>query len=266
MNAQDKVLEAKDIVISFGGLKALNGINLYLKRNEILGLIGPNGSGKTTFFNVVSGLYTPDSGSVIFNSETITGKTPQAIASLGVIRTFQTSRLWNELSILDNLLLGTFMQKKPGIASTLFTYKKVKEDFKRKGEEALALLSIFNPELVRTRSRRAKELALVDRRRVEITRAILTKPQILLLDEPAAGMDPAETRQLMEDISKIKQEKKELSIIIIEHDMAVISTIAERVVVFNFGKKIAEGLFSEISANKEVREAYLGKEHKHAGN
>ncbi len=254
-----KLLEAKDIVVQFGGLKAINGVNLFVNRGEILGLIGPNGSGKTTFFNVVTGIYTVTQGDILFQGKSISGKKPQEIARLGIVRTFQNSRLWFDLSVLDNVILGMYMRPRPSSLLTLYNFKKIKEDFRKKAEEALAILSTFNEELVTNCYRRASELALVDRRRVEICRALAANPQLLLLDEPSAGMDPAETNQLMEDIKKLKQTKEDIGIIIIEHDMSVISSIAQRVVVFNFGKKIAEGNFKEIQANEEVREAYLGK-------
>ena len=247
--------------MSFGGLKALNDVTVTLSNNEILGLIGPNGSGKTTFFNVTTGIYCPTEGSILFEDRDIAGATPQDIARGGVLRTFQSSRLWLELSILDNLLLGMWMREKPSTLTAVLRHKKVKEDFARKAVEALDIMSVFSEELAENPYRQVKELALVDRRRVEISRALLARPRLLLLDEPAAGMDPSETRELMSDIRKMKERVGNLGVIIIEHDMDVISDIAERVVVFNFGRKIAEGTFTEIRGNKEVREAYLGKEY-----
>jgi ABC-type branched-subunit amino acid transport system ATPase component len=245
--------------MEFGGLKALNGVDVEAKSGEILGLIGPNGSGKTTFFNVTTGIYTPTSGSIDFKGENIIGRTCQEIAGLGIIRTFQTSRLWFDMSIIDNVLLGMFMRQKPGLLSAVFKPRSLMDDFKEKIEEAREVLSIFDPELASNCYRKARDLSLVDRRRVEICRAIVAEPILLLLDEPAAGMDVAETKELMSDIEKLKEEKGNIGVIVIEHDMMVISSIAQRVIVFNFGKKIAEGSYSEIKSNDEVREAYLGK-------
>jgi branched-chain amino acid transport system ATP-binding protein len=261
MSADDRrsLLEARGIVMNFGGLKALNGVDVEVRPNEILGLIGPNGSGKTTFFNVVTGIYRPTAGSILFQGREIAGRSSREIAGLGVIRTFQSSRLWFSLSILDNVLLGMYLRPHPGIWQTLFRHRALERDFSRKAEEALAVLSLFDPELARNPYRRAQDLSLVDRRRVEIARAVVAGPRLLLLDEPAAGMDVAETRQLMQDIRRLKEERKDLGVIVIEHDMSVISTIAERVVVLNFGRKITEGSFEQIRANPEVREAYLGK-------
>lgn len=253
------LLSAQNIVMEFGGLKALNGVDVEAKSGEILGLIGPNGSGKTTFFNVTTGIYTPTSGSIDFKGENIIGRTCQEIAGLGIIRTFQTSRLWFDMSIIDNVLLGMFMRQKPGLLSAVFKPRSLMDDFKEKIEEAREVLSIFDPELASNCYRKARDLSLVDRRRVEICRAIVAEPILLLLDEPAAGMDVAETKELMSDIEKLKEEKGNIGVIVIEHDMMVISSIAQRVIVFNFGKKIAEGSYSEIKSNDEVREAYLGK-------
>ncbi len=261
MKSSDGVLlEAKNIVMKFGGLKALDGVDVEASKGEILGLIGPNGSGKTTFFNVVTGIYRPTEGRVFFKGNDIGGESEQEIARRGIIRTFQNSRLWLELSVLDNVLLGMFLREKPGILPVIFNYRAIVKDFSEKAEECLEVLSIFDPELSANCYRRARDLSLVDRRRVEICRAVVANPQLLLLDEPSAGMDINETRELMDDIQKIKEEKGDIGVIVIEHDMLVISTIAERVIVFNFGKKIAEGTYQEIRDNQEVREAYLGKQ------
>jgi len=256
---ENLLLDARSIVMSFGGLRALNEVDVCVRENEILGLIGPNGSGKTTFFNIVTGIYRPTSGSLRFRSEEIGGLSPQEIAGRGILRTFQSSRLWLELSIVDTLLLGMWMQRKTPFLKSIFLPRRLQAEYSEKIDQALEILTIFNPELSAGRYRQVKELPLVDRRRVEICRALLADPVLLLLDEPAAGMDPSETRELMTDIRKMKERVSSLSVIVIEHDMDVISDIAERVVVFNFGKKISEGPFSEIRRNAEVREAYLGK-------
>ena len=260
MSKTDAFFKVDDLVMQFGGLKALGGVDLEVHKGQVLGLLGPNGAGKTTMFNVATGMYSPTSGSLTYEGQSIAGLKAQRISEMGIIRTFQKTRLWFDISVLDNLLLGMFMRPKPGILKSLFQYKEVERDLRAKSDEALEVMGIFNPELAVNYYRRVKELSLVDLRRVEICRAILAQPKLLLLDEPAAGMDPSETCQLMEDLGKVRRRIPGLGIIIIEHDMEVISGIAERVVVLNFGKKIAEGTFQEIKADPEVRAAYLGDE------
>lgn len=261
MNKEQPLLSAKNVVMQFGGLKALNDIDVYVNRGEVLGIIGPNGSGKTTFFNVITGIYVPTEGRIDYLGEMLNGLNVQQISKKGILRTFQSSRLWNDLSILDNLLLGMWLKPRPGVIQALFNRKAIDTDFAQKAERALELAEVFNPELAEKPYRRVKDLPLVDRRRIEICRALLADPELLLLDEPAAGMDTAETRELMEDIDKLRKQREGIGIIIIEHDMSVISSIANRVVALNFGQKIAEGSFNEVKQNKEVKEAYLGKEY-----
>lgn len=258
-NDATPLLKAVNIEMYFGGLRALSGLDIEVYNNEILGLIGPNGSGKTTFFNVVTGIYIPTKGEIFYNNKNIAGKKPREIAKAGISRTFQNSRLWMELSVVENVLLGMFIQKKSKFVQILFNYQKIQREFAEKIDAAKEILSVFNPELATNCHKKASDLSLVDRRRVEICRAIAAKPKLLLLDEPSSGMDSAETRDLMYDIEKLKRERGNIGIIIIEHDMHVISTIAERVIVLNFGNKIVEGTFEVIKSNSEVREAYLGK-------
>jgi ABC-type branched-subunit amino acid transport system ATPase component len=254
------LLNTEALTMQFGGLKALNSVNITVYEDQVLGLIGPNGAGKTTFFNMLTGIYTPTEGDITFNSTSLVGKTPTDIARAGVIRTFQTCRLWDNMSILENLLLGTYMRPRPGLFETLFKFTKVKDDFAEKAEEALDTVKRFDSTLADKHDRKVSELSLVERRRVEISRAILTKPKLLLLDEPAAGMDPSETRQLMDDIIKLRTTFAKMSILLIEHDMTFMSGIADRVAILNFGTKIAEGSFDEVKTNPEVVAAYLGVE------
>ncbi len=258
-NCEKKLLlETRSLTMQFGGLRALNCVDVAISEGQIFGLIGPNGAGKTTFFNMLTGIYHPTEGDILMHGASQLGKTPAQIAHDGTVRTFQACRLWNSMSILENLLLGTYMRPRPGLLQTLFQYKKVKADFAAKGEEALEIVRQFDDSLASDHNRRVSELSLVDRRRVEISRAILARPKLLLLDEPAAGMDPSETRQLMEDITKLQAMYPEMSVLLIEHDMTVISGIAERVAILNFGEKIAEGTFDEIKNNQDVIAAYLG--------
>jgi branched-chain amino acid transport system ATP-binding protein len=252
------ILQTKDLSISFGGLCAVNKVNFDVGRGEVVGLIGPNGSGKTTFFNLISGIYKPAEGEVWFNSRNIVGEKPHEITRKGMARTFQSSRLFWELSILDNVVIGMHSKQQARLFDIILRYKKAKDELKRCCEEALEVLGYFSLELRDSHLKPVVDLPQGERRKVEICRALVSDPSLLLLDEPSAGMSPGETERLMEDIRKVKAKYKDISIIIIEHDMSVIEKIAQRVIVFNYGKKIAEGPFSEVAKNHEVIEAYLG--------
>lgn len=253
------ILQTKDLTIQFGGLVAVDHINMDIKRNGIMGLIGPNGSGKTTIFNMLTGLYFPTEGDFVFEGESLLKKTATEIARKGVARTFQASRLCLDLSILDNLFIGMHSKQKQWLISAVFGRKKLAGEVAQAYDKALYLLNTFNPELVNKVGQPAGSLAQIDRRRVEICRAMAMEPKLLLLDEPSAGMTPEEITELMKDIGKIKSESKEITIVIVEHVMSVIRAITDHVVVLNFGRKIAEGPFEIVSQNPEVREAYLGK-------
>lgn len=260
MNMTDlPILSTKDLSIHFGGLVAVDKVNIDVKHNAIMGLIGPNGSGKTTIFNMITGLYIPTGGDIQFNNESIVGKQPHEISRKGVARTFQTSRLCLDLSVMDNVFIGMHSRMKQGLFSSVFNRKLVKREYDEGGEKALELLHIFNPDLVNRAGEPAGRLPQIDRRRVEICRAMAMSPRLLLLDEPSAGMTPEEIAELMADIRKVKQASTDITIIIVEHVMSVIRSITDYVVVLNFGRKIAEGPFQEVSTNQEVREAYLGK-------
>jgi ABC-type branched-subunit amino acid transport system ATPase component len=232
---------------------------------EIVGLIGPNGSGKTTFFNIISGIYRPDEGEAYFNSKSIIGKKPHEVTKMGMARTFQNSRLFWQLSILDNVILGMYTQQRAGLFDVVFRYGRTREELRHCSQKALEILKYFSPELSDNHARPVLDLAQGDRRRVEICRALASDPKLLLLDEPSAGMSPEEREKLMDDVAKVKDRYRGISVIIIEHDMMVIEKIAERVIVFNYGEKIAEGPFAEISRNEAVLEAYLGEEQEDVG-
>ncbi len=253
------LLYTKDLTISFGGLMAVDRVNLEICRGEVLGLIGPNGSGKTTIFNMLTGLYIPTGGDIFFDGESLLGKQPYEIARRGVARTFQISRLCLELSLIDNVFIGMHSRQKHFVADSIFRRSLLTEEVKECREKAIFLLSVFNKELVHKLGVKAGNLPQIDRRRVEICRAMAMEPRLLLLDEPSAGMTPTEITELMDDIKKVQDSWEGISIIIVEHVMTVIRTITNRVVVLNFGKKIAEGSFEDVSHNREVREAYLGK-------
>jgi len=254
------IFYTEDIEMRFGGLYALKNINIKIYENEILGMIGPNGSGKTTFFNVITGFYKPTKGRFYFMGEDLTGKEPYDITRKGISRTYQTSRLCLDLTILDNILIGTYPVQKSGYIDAIFNRKKLIKEVKKHTERAVHLLNIFNPNLIEKLFVPVGSLPHIDRRRVEICRAMIAEPKLILLDEPSAGMNADETQELMDDIEKVRKEMENVTIMIIEHDMKVISSVSERVIALNFGQVIAEGTYEEVSHDKEVIEAYLGKE------
>lgn len=254
------ILYTENIEMRFGGLYALKNINIKIYENEILGMIGPNGSGKTTFFNVITGFYKPTGGDFYFLNEKLTGKEPYDIMRRGIARTYQASRVCFDLTVLDNILIGTHFIQKARYFEALFGRKKLLDEIKKYKEKAVHLLQIFNPELTNKLFVRVGSLPFIDRRRVEIIRAMISEPKLILLDEPSAGMNADETMELMADIGKVRSEMKNVTIFIIEHDMKVISTVTERVIALNFGQVIAEGTYEEVSNNIDVKEAYFGKE------
>jgi ABC-type branched-subunit amino acid transport system ATPase component len=259
MADNNNILQTKDLTIHFGGLVAVDHVNMSIKRNSIMGLIGPNGSGKTTIFNMLTGLYTPTEGDFEFEGESLLNHSATDIARKGIARTFQASRLCLDLSILDNVFIGMHSKQKEWLGSAIFGRKKLAGEVAQAYEKALHLLNTFNPELVKKAGQPAGSLAQIDRRRVEICRAMAMEPKLLLLDEPSAGMIPEEITTLMKDIQLVKSESKDITIVIVEHVMTVIKMITEHVFVINFGKKIAEGSYEEVSKDPEVVSAYLGK-------
>ncbi len=258
------LLETRELTIRFGGLAAVNKVDFRIDPTEVVGLIGPNGSGKTTFFNLLTGIYRPTSGEIEYLGEKLVGLPAFKIAKRGIARTFQNNRLFLNLSVLDNVLIGMHPHQDSNWFDAIFRRRTVEREFGEGVVKGLALLEGFSRELAENCYRRAADLPQADRRKVEICRALASNPKLLLLDEPSAGMSPEETEELMEDIRRIRERTKEIGIIIIEHDMMVIREVAERVVVLNYGRKIAEGSFQKISENEEVLEAYLGKEETHA--
>jgi branched-chain amino acid transport system ATP-binding protein len=259
-----KLLETKKLTIRFGGLAAVNEVDFTIDPGETVGLIGPNGSGKTTFFNLLTGIYKPTEGEIRYYGENLTGLPTFRIAKQGVARTFQNNRLFLNLSVLDNVLIGMHPHQDSTWFDAIFRRSYVEREVERGVERGLELLGQFSEELASNCYQRAGDLPQADRRKVEICRALASNPKLLLLDEPSAGMSPAETDELMEDIRKVRKKAGEIGIILIEHDMAVIREVAERVIVLNYGRKIAEGTFQEISNNELVLEAYLGREEKDA--
>lgn len=258
------LLETEQLTIHFGGLAAVNEVDFYLDEGEIVGLIGPNGSGKTTFFNLLTGIYKPTGGKIQYRGENLVGQPAFKIAKKGIARTFQNNRLFLNLSVLDNILIGMHPHQDSNWFDAIFRRRYTEGELQRGVEKSLELLNQFSQELAENCYRRAADLPQADRRKVEICRALASNPKLLLLDEPSAGMSPEETEVMMEDIRKVRERMRGIGMIIIEHDMMVIKGVAERVVVLNYGRKIAEGTFEKVSNNEEVLEAYLGREEKDA--
>jgi branched-chain amino acid transport system ATP-binding protein len=252
------VLTARSLTRRFGGVVALDRLDLDVARGEILGLIGPNGSGKTTFFNVITGIYAANTGDVSFDGADITRASPQAIYHAGISRTFQRSRLSLPLSIFDNIMIGNHKRLNQGLWFNLASRLAFKAEFEASYAEAQSLVAVFDPPLARRMMEPVAGLPMIERRRIEICRALISRPKLLLLDEPSAGMTHDETAHLMNDILEVRTRLEGLTIVIVEHEMSVIERITDRCVVLNFGRRIAAGTFSEIAADRQVQEAYLG--------
>lgn len=261
----ESILSASNLVMKFGGLTAIDNVSWSLHEDEILGIIGPNGAGKTTVFNIVSGLYTPTSGEIYFKGERINGLAPHKIAKLGIKRTFQQSRLFDNISVLDNVLVGMATNSSGIFMKSIFRRDLLNKEWSGNIDESVQLLNHFSRYLGENMYRRAGDLVPGERRKLEICRALASNPSVLLLDEPAAGMDPNESTELMDDILKIRELKKGIGIILIEHDMTVVQKTADFIVVISYGKEIARGTFAEVSSNQQVQEAYLGSETENVG-
>jgi len=258
VNAHEELLVCRELTRQFGGVVALSGLNLEVRRGELLGLIGPNGSGKTTFFNVVTGLFPPSRGEILFAGAPLARATPQRIHRAGITRTFQRSRLCLELSIFDNLAIGAHQRLDHRIWVNVLRRRALAREADATAAAATELLEIFDPPLARRLFEPMTAAAMIDRRRVEICRALMSRPRLLLLDEPSAGMTAEETTRLMDDILEVRRRFGDLTIILIEHEMSVIQRVTDRCIVLNYGKKLCEGTFAEVSSNAEVRRAYLG--------
>jgi len=258
MNAP--LLELEGLSRRFGGLVALDQLDLRVGEGEIVGLIGPNGSGKTTCFNVLTGIYEASAGRARFAGRDITNLPAQAVYEAGIARTFQRSRLCLPLSIVDNIMLGNHKRLARGLWFNLFRRAAFARQFELAFEEARELVRVFDAPLAERMFEAVGALPMIDRRRIEICRALVSRPQLLLLDEPSAGMTEEETRALMDDLLEVRGRIAGLTIVIIEHEMGVIERITERCVVLNFGRKISEGSYREVAADRQVQEAYLGVE------
>ena len=250
------LLKTTNLGISFGGLRAVDDVNIEIKDGELLGLIGPNGAGKTTIFNLLTGVYHPTDGKIEINGNLINKKATPDIVKLGLARTFQNIRLFKELSVLNNVKLALNSTMTYSTLTAILRLPKYRKEEEVVTEKALELLDIF--EMTEMANVTAGNLSYGQQRKLEIARALATGPKLLLLDEPAAGMNPQETKDLMDTIRFIRK-KFNISILLIEHDMGLVMGICERLYVLNFGKMIAEGTPSEIQNNKEVITAYLGE-------
>lgn len=250
------ILEAKNIGIQFGGLKAVDKFNLEIYDNEIVGLIGPNGAGKTTTFNMLTGVYQPTSGDIFVEGKSILGLKPNQTVDRGLARTFQNIRLFGELSVIDNIKIAFQKNMSYSILSGIIKTPKYWKEERIADQRARELLSIFDMEHLAGVT--AKNLPYGRQRKLEIARALATDPKVLMLDEPAAGMNPQETRELMDTISFIR-DKFNVSILLIEHDMNLVMGICERIVVLNYGVLLAQGTPEEIRNNPQVIKAYLGE-------
>ena len=255
------LLEVKGLTKNFGGLSAVSNVSLKAEKGELIGLIGPNGAGKTTFFNLLTGVYVPTEGTIELETENgkklLNGIAPNKITELGLARTFQNIRLFKDLTVLENVMVAMHAHKGNSLFSSLFRTKAYYETEKMMKEEALELLKIFNLESFA--QDKAKNLAYGQQRELEIVRALATKPKILFLDEPAAGMNPQETANLTRLIAQI-QEQFGLTVVLIEHDMSLVMEICQRLYVLEYGRLLAHGTPEEIKKNPDVIRAYLGGE------
>lgn len=250
------ILELKDVTKKFGGLTAVDGVNLTVNEHQICALIGPNGAGKTTVFNMITGAYQVTSGDVVFCGESICGKKPHEIVEKGIARTFQNIRLFKSATVLENVMTGFHCKTKTGMFNVIFNYRKCMQEEAECREKALDILRFLGLEEVK--DLQARNIPYGHQRLLEIGRALATSPKLLLLDEPAAGMNSQEKKELVATIRKIR-DTHNLAVLLVEHDMELVMGISENITVINFGRPIANGTAEEIQKNEAVIEAYLGR-------
>jgi branched-chain amino acid transport system ATP-binding protein len=249
------ILELKDISQEFGGLRALDSVHLAVEEKQIFGVIGPNGAGKTTLFNIISGIYVPTLGQLIYKGQNINRVAAHDIARLGIGRTFQNIRLFNKLSVLDNVRVGSHGVSRSGLFAGILGLPATRREEKQIMERAKSLLTMLG--LYEKRWEYAENLSYGEQRRLEIARAMALEPSLLLLDEPAAGMNPQEKEELLQLIRKIREDY-EVTILLVEHDMNLVMNVCEKIAVFDYGRKIAEGTPAEVKNDQRVIQSYLG--------
>ena len=252
------LLEVRGLTIRFGGLVAVSEVDLALNPSEVLCIIGPNGAGKSTLFNMISGISRPSAGTVHLDGRDITGWPAHRIAAAGVARTFQSSRLFNDLTLIDNVVIGMHTRTKSGVLDALLRPRRARAELEAAAEKAGELIRAISPDLHARRNTLAGALPQADRRRLEIARALASEPRVIMLDEPSSGMDDRDTDALMADVRRVMAERPGLSFLIIEHDMRLVAALPDRVAVIDYGRKIAEGDFAEVRLMPRVQEAYLG--------
>lgn len=258
VNVSETLLYLKNVSKRFGGLTAVQDVDLYVRPREIVSIIGPNGAGKTTVFNLITGIYRPTMGDIMLEGKSIASLNPDKIVRAGITRTFQNIRLFNNMTVLENVLVGQHTRLRTGVAGALFRPPHTRHEEKAAREHALELLSFFGSELIERQDEYVINLSYAYRRRVEIARALGASPKLLLLDEPTAGMNEVETLDAVKYVRRLRDELG-LTILLIEHKLAVTMGISDRIAVLDYGRKIAEGLPEEIRRNERVIAAYLGK-------
>jgi ABC-type branched-subunit amino acid transport system ATPase component len=252
------LLELREVSMHFGGLRVIDGLSLHVDEREVVSVIGPNGAGKTTLFNLITGVYRPDDGDIVLEGESIVGLSPHVIARRGVARTFQTLRLFLNMTVKENVMAAAYAHTRAGVLRSIVRTPGMRREEREIEQLAEERLSFFGDRLMGYRwDQPAYSLSYANRRRLEIARATALKPRILLLDEPAAGMNPAETHEITELIGKLRDEGG-YTILVIEHDMHVVEGISDRVIALDHGEKIAEGAFDAVATDPRVVEAYLG--------
>jgi branched-chain amino acid transport system ATP-binding protein len=264
MNTNMPLLQVRRLSKSFGGLKALDQIDLEVTPGEILSIIGPNGSGKTTLFNIISGIYQPEQGEITLHlpdrpPQNLIGLKPHQVTAKGIARTFQNIRIFSNMTVIENVMVGMHCRTKAGPIHAVFHTKRAREEERRVVEEAQRLLAVFREQLIPVMNEPAKAIPYAARKRLEVVRALASKPRLLLLDEPAAGMNPHERKAFIMELKRLRD--MGYTLMVIEHDMMMVKDLSDRVIVFDYGRKIAEGAFEELRANELVIEAYLGRKH-----